>query len=225
MAPALVLFDIDGTLVRRAGPQHRTALVTAVRHVTGVETTTEEIPVQGMLDRDILRIMMRNAGVSAVKVAQHMPAIVFAAQASYASTCPDLRRKVCPGVRILLRRLQRKGFVIALVTGNLTLIGWAKVRRAGIAEYFRYGVFAEEAKDRAGLVRIAVRVARQQGWIERDAAITLIGDHENDILAAKANGIRVVSVATGISSANDLKRLKPDVLLADLRALELDMLL
>jgi len=34
-APALVLFDIDGTLVRRAGPHHRQALVDAVHRVTG----------------------------------------------------------------------------------------------------------------------------------------------------------------------------------------------
>ena len=40
-APALVLFDIDGTLIRRAGPHHRQALVDAVRHVTGLETTTD----------------------------------------------------------------------------------------------------------------------------------------------------------------------------------------
>jgi beta-phosphoglucomutase-like phosphatase (HAD superfamily) len=32
---ALVLFDIDGTLVRRAGPHHREALVEAVRAPTG----------------------------------------------------------------------------------------------------------------------------------------------------------------------------------------------
>src|ERR1022692_2788549 len=39
--PALVLFDIDGTLVRRAGPHHRQALVDAVRRVTGLETSTD----------------------------------------------------------------------------------------------------------------------------------------------------------------------------------------
>ncbi len=32
---SLVLFDIDGTLVRRAGAHHREALVQGVRRVTG----------------------------------------------------------------------------------------------------------------------------------------------------------------------------------------------
>ena len=43
-APALVLFDIDGTLLRRAGPHHRTALIDAIHRVTGVRTTTDGIP-------------------------------------------------------------------------------------------------------------------------------------------------------------------------------------
>ena len=62
MHRALVLFDIDGTLVRRAGPHHREALVHGIRRVTGLNTTTEGIPVQGMLDPDIVTVMMRQLG-------------------------------------------------------------------------------------------------------------------------------------------------------------------
>ena len=39
------------------------ALVDAVRQVTGVETTTEGIPVHGMLDPDILTRMMLAGGL------------------------------------------------------------------------------------------------------------------------------------------------------------------
>ena len=41
---ALVLFDIDGTLLRRAGPHHREALAAAVKKVTGIVTTTDGVP-------------------------------------------------------------------------------------------------------------------------------------------------------------------------------------
>src|SRR6266516_4807712 len=58
---ALVLFDIDGTLIRRAGPHHRQALVDAVRGATGVETTTDGVHVAGMLDGEILNMMMQRA--------------------------------------------------------------------------------------------------------------------------------------------------------------------
>ena len=70
---ALVLFDIDGTLLRRAGPHHRQALIDSVRRVTGIETTTEGVPVQGMLDRDILTQMLANAGISGARIRRSMP--------------------------------------------------------------------------------------------------------------------------------------------------------
>src|ERR1051326_6881743 len=93
----LVLFDIDGTLLRRAGPHHRQALVEAVRRATGIETTTDSIPVQGMLDRDILAGMLINAGASRAVITRTMPRMVTIAQRIYARRCPDLRRKVCRG--------------------------------------------------------------------------------------------------------------------------------
>ena len=68
--------EIDGTLVRRAGPHHREALVEAVRAVTGLDTTTENIPVHGMLDPDILARMMRDAGAPEELIARWLPAIM-----------------------------------------------------------------------------------------------------------------------------------------------------
>ena len=88
---ALVLFDIDGTLVRRAGPHHREALVEGVRRVTGLETTTEGIPVQGMLDPDILGIMLRRAGASRALVRQALPGIQLAASRHYRVSAPGFR--------------------------------------------------------------------------------------------------------------------------------------
>src|SRR2546427_625984 len=102
---ALVLFDIDGTLIRRAGPHHRKALVDAVRGTTGVETTTDGVPVAGMLDREILNTMMLRAGMKAAHIRRAMPEILRQAPILYEQSCPDLQRKVCPGVRKLLRGL------------------------------------------------------------------------------------------------------------------------
>ena len=221
---ALVLFDIDGTLLRRAGPHHRQALVDAVRRATGIQTTTEGVPVQGMLDRDILAQMLSNAGIPRPRIRRYMPAMVALAQRIYVRSCPDLRRRVCPGARMLLYKLSRKGIPAGLVTGNLSRIGWKKMERAGLKRYLRFGAFAELANDRAGLVRIAVRHARRQGWIDRSSPVALIGDHANDIRAARANGVRSIAVATGLSSAAELAQHSPDILVPDLRALSLEML-
>jgi len=222
---ALVLFDIDGTLLRRAGPHHRQALIDSVRRVTGHETTTDGVPVQGMLDRDILACMLVKVGVGPSNIRRNMPAMVALAQRLYARSCPDLRRRVCPGARMLLYKLSRRGIPAGLVTGNLSRIGWTKMERAGLKRYLRFGAFAELAADRAGLVRIAVRHARRQGWIDRSSRISLIGDHPNDIRAARANGVRSIAVATGLVSAKELAGHAPDILVPDLRELSLEMLL
>lgn len=224
-APPLLLFDIDGTLMRKSGPHHREVLVDAVRAVTGLPTSTDQIPVQGMLDRDIIAWMLRDAGATPARIKTAMPAIVEKAQRLYTRRCPDLRSKVCPGVRMALHRMTRRSIRKGLVTGNLSRIGWTKVERAGIGHHFGFGAFAEQGRDRATLVRLAIARARENGWITRHSPIALFGDHENDILAAKANGIRSVAVATGMSTAAELGALSPDFLLEDMRALPLDRIL
>src|ERR1700719_1279591 len=126
-ADAMVLFDIDGTLIRRAGPHHRQALVDAIRRTVSVETTTEGVPVAGMLDRDIFATMMTRGGMKPAALRKTTPAVIKHAQSIYVRTSPNLARKVCPGVRRMLDRLHRRGVVIGLVTGNLSRIGWRKM--------------------------------------------------------------------------------------------------
>jgi len=220
---ALVLFDIDGTLVRRAGPHHRQALVHAVRRVTGLDSTTDGIPVQGMLDPDILSVMLKNAGESRSRAASAMPQLLHEAERYYLRVCPVLHDKHCPGVAPLLDRLTRRGILLGLVTGNLTRIGWRKLQRAGLREYFRFGAFGEMAKTRTGLARLAIREARRSGWIERQTPISLIGDAPPDVRAARGNRIRSIAVATGLTGAEELRREGPDYLLRDLRDLRLRM--
>lgn len=221
---ALVLFDIDGTLVRRAGPHHREALVQGIRRVTGLETTTEGIPVQGMLDPVILTRMLQRAGAKRVQIREAMPEICRAAERYYLRVCPPLHDKHCPGVAVVLDRLKRRGILLGLVTGNLTRIGWRKLDRAGIASYFRFGAFGEMAATRSALARLAIRQARREGWIERGAPVSLIGDAPPDVIAARDNKIRSIAVRTGITPPGELEAERPDILLPDLRSLRLKML-
>ena len=221
---ALVLFDIDGTLLRRAGPHHREALVHGVRRITGRDSTTDGIPVQGMLDPDILAIMMRRAGVPRSEIRKALPDVQRAAERYYLRVCPPLHEKHCPAVASTLEKLARRGILLGLVTGNLTRIGWRKLERAGLREHFRFGAFGEMAKTRGGLAKLAIREARRNGWIDRAAPVSLIGDAPQDIIAARENGIRAISVQTGITPVAELVAERPDVLLRDLRHLRLRML-
>jgi phosphoglycolate phosphatase-like HAD superfamily hydrolase len=168
--------------------------------------------------------MLHDAGESAAFVRRHLPAIMRRAQTIYVRSCPDLRRKTCPGVRRILYGLERRGVPVGLVTGNLTRIGWKKMECAGLRHYFRFGAFAETAPDRAALARNAIEHARRRKWIDGNARVSLIGDAPSDILAARANEIQSIAVHTGISTREELAALKPDLLLEDLRGLRIGML-
>jgi phosphoglycolate phosphatase-like HAD superfamily hydrolase len=126
---------------------------------------------------------------------------------------------------MLLYRLFRREIPAGLVTGNLTRIGWKKMERAGLRRYLRFGAFAESARDRAGLVRLAVLDARRNHGLGRNAPVALIGDHPNDIRAAQANRIRSIAVATGVVGGDELRRHSPDILVPDMRSLTIEMLL
>jgi phosphoglycolate phosphatase-like HAD superfamily hydrolase len=177
-----------------------------------------------MLDPDILTQMMQDAGAAVGAIRRAMPEIIQLAQRLYLGSCPDLRRKTCPGARALLERLRGGGAVLGLVTGNLTAIGWKKLERAGLREYFQFGAFGEMAPNRAGLARLAIRRARRERLIGQGAPVALIGDAPSDIIAAKASGARAIAVATGISTPDELLAHDPDLLLSDLRELRLSML-
>jgi len=217
------MFDIDGTLTRRAGPHHREALIHGIRQVTGMETTMEGIPVQGMLDPAIMTQMMRRAGLGRARIRAAMPEIERAAERYYLRVCPPLIGRHCPGVPVLLDRLTRQGFLLALVTGNLTRIGWRKLERAGIGHYFRYGAFGEMAATRGRLVKWAIREARERHSLGEKAPIALVGDATSDVIAARENGIRIISVRTGITPVEDLRALAPDYLLRNLHDFRLCM--
>lgn len=222
---ALVLFDIDGTLLAKAGPHHRRALEAAVSAATGRPSSTDGIPVAGMLDTDIVMEMLAAAGVRRQRALELLPSIRRDAMERYRRTCPGLYHKVCPGVRSLLRGLARMGAVTGLVTGNFERIAWRKMERCGLRSFFRFGAFAGQGKTRGALARRASNEARRRGWIAQDAPACLIGDHPNDIRAAREAGLASVAVGTGVVSLEELAALEPDILVPDLRSLPVEQLL
>ncbi|MBV8896540.1 MAG: HAD family hydrolase [Acidobacteriaceae bacterium] len=224
-AQTLVLFDIDGTLIRGAGPHHKDALVQGIREVTGVETHLNGVSTSGMLDRDLIRHMLHAGGYAQRRTRTALRDIMIACERAYVSNCGvDLSNAVCSGVRETLAALTQRGAVIGLVTGNLSEIGWKKIELAGLRRYFSIGSFAQDGTTRARLARIAWQRARKAGLIAHDARVSLIGDHMNDIEAAKVNGFQSVAVASGLTAADELARLHPDVLVNSLSELDIDRL-
>ena len=225
-ANSLVLFDIDGTLMRGAGPHHKSALIAGIREVTGLVTTLEGVPTHGMLDGDLIANMLRAAEYAESRMNAELPVIMAECQRYYQANCAeDLRPFVCPGVNEMLGELQRRGAALGLVTGNLSQIGWKKMELAGLREYFSFGAFAEEDGTRVNLARIAARHAFEAGIADPGSRVSLIGDHPNDIEAAKANGFQSIGVATGLSSLDELRAAHPDIAVSDLREIDIGKLL
>ena len=225
-AESLVLFDIDGTLMRGAGPHHKNALIEGIRQITGRETTVDGISTSGRLDRDLIAEMLRAGGHSARAIRNSLREIMDACQSAYVSSCNlDLSPFVCLGVGATLAELKTRGAALGLVTGNLRAIGWRKVELAGLREYFSLGAFAEDGTSRARLALVAARRARKEGFVHSNARISLIGDHPNDVQAAKANGFQSIAVATGVIPLEQLAAEQPDILVRDLRELDVSKLL
>ena len=213
------LFDIDGTLLRSRDRTHFNSFAFAVRQVTGFEITLEGLRLSGNTDTAILCEACEIAGVPA-DVFEQKRAAVLAAMCSFVNDHRnELEPYLMPGVEDALRHLTSKGAVLGLATGNLEGIGWTKIEKAGLREWFRFGGFSDHFPIRAELVANAARKAREMAGT--GARVCVVGDTPRDIEAAHANSLPVIAVATGNYSFEALLEHRPEVCassLADLLA-------
>jgi phosphoglycolate phosphatase-like HAD superfamily hydrolase len=213
------LFDIDGTLLRSRDRVHMDSLPATVRAVMGLEVSLEGISLAGNTDTSILREACALAGVPADVLEPQMAAILKGMCQNVADRRDELQPILMPGVEETLRHLADRGATLGVATGNLEMIGWIKVERAGLREWFRFGGFSDHFPVRSELVGHAAKKARELAGAQ--ASICVVGDTPRDIEAAHANGLAVIAVATGHFSFDELLELGPEVCtttLADLLA-------
>ena len=131
--------------------------------------------------------------------------------------------RVLPGIPALLARLaeRREDFVLALLTGNTEEGARIKLRSFGLESYFRLGAFGSDHHDRNELGPIALeRAEKELGRAYAPHRAIVIGDTGKDIACARACGARVIAVATGAVSREELAEGRPDGLLSDLEDTE-----
>lgn len=204
--------------MRGAGAHHKEALLEGVRRVTGHEASFEGIDTAGKLDMDLIRALLREPAETPL-----IQQIARETQAAYLANCShDLRPFVCRGARELIEELTKRGAALGLVTGNLSAIGWRKMQLAGLKEFFHTGAFSEDGVTRAEIAKLATLRARRGKHAAHDCRIVLIGDHRNDIEAARANGILSVAVASGPMPAEELRAHSPDIFVESLTNLNID---
>ncbi len=208
------LFDIDGTLLRSRDRVHMDSFASSVQRVTGFEITLSGILLHGNTDTAILREACRQAEIPAELLEERVDAILEAMRNSVAERRHELDLALMPGVEDVLRHLAQKGALLGVATGNLEAIGWIKIEKAGLREWFRFGGFSDHFPIRGELVAHAAWKAREMAG--RDANICVVGDTPRDIEAAHSNFLPVIAVATGRCTFDELLECKPEACVSSL---------
>lgn len=215
-----ILFDIDGTLLHSGGAG-QAGIERALAHAFGVTAPTDGIPTAGRTDRGIGQDLIRFHGLGeSADVHAHL-------QQAYLDVLPtELANRqgvVYPGVRELLARLSSRDDVrLGLLTGNYREAAWLKLRHYGLNEYFAFGGFGDEHADRDDVARQALAAAAEHSapqTIECDK-LWVIGDTPADVRCGRAIGARVIAVATGMYSFEELAESQPDHLFSDFTNVE-----
>lgn len=203
MGDTLLLFDIDGTLVRGslAGPH---AYVKAVRTVFGVDADLIGLELSGKTDLINLRDLLARHGLDPDQAGSAR------LHDAYLGHLAELLRsdpgEVCPGVHRLLRTLQAEPWVrLALGTGNLEQGARLKLEAHGLAGYFATGGFGSDAVERAAIIAAGIAKAELRFGARFDR-VAVIGDTPRDIACAMANGVYGIGVATGSYGIGELRR-------------------
>jgi phosphoglycolate phosphatase len=216
----LVLFDIDGTLLRSGGAG-RVAMERALTGVFG-SPGSSDYRYDGKTDRQIVRELMREEGFSDEEIDESMEdlleAYVDGLHGELAARGPKVL--VCEGVPDLLDALEaRNDVVLGLLTGNIERGARAKLSAAGIdPQRFRVNAFGSDHEHRPNLPAVAQRRAREVlGTEVAGERLIVIGDTPADIQCGESIGAKAIGVATGRFSTDELRTYNPYAVFESLR--------
>src|SRR5215470_16977432 len=197
------LFDIDGTLANTRGGVHYNSFHTALQQVYGCEGKIDPVPVHGSTDIGILRAALAHYG----RLNENFEALLPRARqmmcAEVVRNADGLEVELCPSIPELLTMLSHEGKLLGVVTGNFEEIGWRKLERGGVRQFFDFGSFSDTREKREDIFRHGVEIARRLRG--PDTSVCFVGDTPSDIRAAAHLGLPVIAVATGIYSVQDLQ--------------------
>ena len=218
MKPALILFDIDGTLLLsgRAGLR---AMTRAFQQTFGITDAFKGENFGGRTDSFLVSKALQNAGLPDTPEQHHRFRDVYIPLLAEEIQQPGTGHKgLMPGARELLEALDLFPDVhLALLTGNYRDAAEIKLTHFEIWDFFEWGAFSDDASDRNLLVPIAMSRAETYDIpgeaIER---VIVIGDTPHDIDCARVAGAKSIAVATGGYTVEQLKEFGADEVLQDL---------
>ena len=216
MLKTLLLFDIDGTLLR-AENATRVAMNETFKDDFGAKNAIEDISFLGRTDPELFQeaatgLLGRRLG------GKEYDTFVK----GYLERLPGQLKQcnffLMPGVELLLKTLKaRADILMGLETGNIEPAAYLKLKRGGIDNFFTFGGFGSDSVEREGLVRKGIERARalNHGTIP-DENIYVIGDSPHDITAGKNVGAKTIAVGTGFVAQEKILATKPLHYLKDL---------
>jgi phosphoglycolate phosphatase-like HAD superfamily hydrolase len=215
----LVLFDIDGTLLRSDGAGRR-AMESALVDVFGT-TGSPDYRFDGKTDCQIVREMMREHGHADAHIDANLERLFDLYLSRLERELEDRTRPAiaCEGVLEVLDALEaRHDITLGLLTGNLKRGAALKLAAVGIdIRRFRVNAFGSDEEHRPLLPAVAQRRAHELlGLQVRGDRVVIVGDTPADIECGRSIGARAVAVATGRYSVADLAEHQPAALFADL---------
>ncbi len=213
----ILLFDIDGTLLHTGGAG-QAGIERALEVEFGVTAPTDGIPTAGRTDRAIAQDLIRYHRLedSEATHARMLQAYLRVLPQELASR----NGIVFPGVRDLLARLSTRDDVrVGLLTGNYREAAWQKLRHFELAQHFAFGGFGDKHRHRDDVARQALAAAQAHHALRTidPSRLWVIGDTPADVQCGRAIGARVVAVATGLFTREELAPTQPDHLFDDFR--------
>lgn len=208
----VLLFDIDGTLIRSGGAG-KAAMEAGLKTAFGVTEIHDRVSYSGRTDPGIARELLALHGVEPTDTN------VERLKTAYLSHLPTMLRRrggtVLPGIAEALKR-ERQGAVVGLLTGNIRAGAEVKLRHFGLWDHFPFGGFADGRDDRDDVARHALAEAeRHVGRAIDPCDVWVIGDTPLDVKCARAIGAKAVVVQTGWHHRDELVACCPDHLLPD----------
>lgn len=208
----VVLFDIDGTLLRTDGAGRR-SMEHALFTVFGAHGDPE-YRYDGKTDRQITREQMRWAGVSDDIIDARMLDVfaLYAERLEQELASGTEQAVLLQGIPPLLERLGgHEQVTLGLLTGNIEAGARQKIRAVQLAwEQFLVNAFGSDHEQRPMLPAVAQQRAQQ--LLGRDVPgerMVIIGDTPADIHCGRSLSVRAIGVATGRYSVQDLQAHNP----------------
>lgn len=213
----LILFDVDGTLLR-CGPQVGPLFIGALVETFGGYDRPEGYNFAGKTDPRIVLDMVRATGRGEEEILSKLPTMRQRYLERLASGLRPEGMRLLPGVTELLDRLSaRDDVLVGLLTGNWR--GGAKIKlgRFDLNRYFAFGAFGDDAINRLDLVPVALARAEKLSGRRFEPRRTLIvGDTVLDVGCARAAGAWSMAVTTGFTDGEILQAAGADWVFPDL---------